>query len=101
MYFIEVQLIYNITLISAVEQSDSVSHMYIYILFHIFCIMIYHRILNIVPCAIQKDLVVYPLCIYQVALLTPTAYCVLSPSPSPLATTHLFLCVHDSVLFHR
>ena len=63
--------------------------------------MIYHRILNIVPCAIQKDLVVYPLYIHQVALLTPTAYCVLSPNPSPLATTHLFLHVRDSVLFHR
>ena len=78
------------------------SHIYIYILFHIFCSMIYHRILNIVPCSIQKDLVVYPLYIYQVALLTPTAYCVLSPNPSPLATTPLFL--YDLMilfLFHR
>ena len=27
--------------------------------------MVYHRILNIFPCAIQKDLVVYPFCICQ------------------------------------
>ena len=34
---------------------------YIYISFFIlFSIMIYHKILNIVFCAIQKDLVVYP-----------------------------------------
>ena len=32
-YFIEVYLIYNVVLISAVEQSDSVIHIYI-ILFH-------------------------------------------------------------------
>ena len=25
-----------------------------------FSIMVYHRILNIVPCAIEQDLVVYP-----------------------------------------
>ena len=36
--------------ISDVQQSDSVIHMYI--LFHIFSIMVYHRILNIVPCSI-------------------------------------------------
>ena len=35
-FLIEVQLIYNVVLISAVQQSDSVKHMYvyIYILFH-------------------------------------------------------------------
>ena len=32
-YFTEIQLIYNVVLISAVQQSDSV--IYIYILFHI------------------------------------------------------------------
>lgn len=37
-----------------VHQSDSIKHIYIYILFHIFFpIMVYHRILNIVPCIIQ------------------------------------------------
>ena len=28
--------------------------------FIFFSIMVYHRTLNIVPCAVQKDLVVYP-----------------------------------------
>ena len=47
-------------LISAIEQSDSVIHIlhYFYILFSI---MVYHRILKIVACAIQWDLVVYPI----------------------------------------
>ena len=34
-------------------------YIYIHILFHIFSIMIYYRILSVVPCAIQQDLV-YP-----------------------------------------
>ena len=58
-YFIEVQLIYTVVLISAVQQSDSVIHMYTFF-FILFSIMVYHRILNIVPCAVQQDLVVYP-----------------------------------------
>ena len=55
--FIEVQLIYNIVLISAVQQSDSVIHIFFFISFSI---MVYHRILNIVSCAIHQDLAVYP-----------------------------------------
>ena len=35
--------------------------------FFIFSIMIHHRILNIVSCGIQQDLVVYPFYIYQIA----------------------------------
>ena len=38
-YFIEVSLIYSVVLISVVQQSDS--------------IVVYHRILNTVPCAMQ------------------------------------------------
>ena len=41
----------------------SYTHIYTHILtfsFIFFSIMVYHRILNIVPCAIQYDLVVYP-----------------------------------------
>ena len=33
-FFIEVQLIYKVVLISAVQHSDSVIHAYVYILFH-------------------------------------------------------------------
>ena len=70
---------YNVVLISAMQQSDSVIyicvcvyiHMYVYVyicvyvythtfFFKIFLsIMAYYRILNIVPCAIQQDIVVY------------------------------------------
>ena len=44
-------------LISAIQQSDS----YIYVMIQLYLPnMVYHRILNVVPCAVQKDLVVYP-----------------------------------------
>ena len=51
-YFIEVLLIYSVVLISAVQQSDSFIHRYTFF-FIFFSIMVYHRILDIVPCAIQ------------------------------------------------
>ena len=56
---IEVQLIYSAVLISAAQQSDL--HMYSLCVFGfiLFSIVVYHRILNIVPCAIQQDFV-YP-----------------------------------------
>ena len=39
---------------------SKVIQLYIYAFFFIFfSIMVYHRILNIVPCALQQDLVVY------------------------------------------
>ena len=41
----------------------SYTHINIYIIFHIFSIMVYHKILSIVFCVIQYDLVVYPFCI--------------------------------------
>ena len=53
--FIEL-LIYNVVLISAVQQSDSFLSLslciYIYI-FHFFPIMVYHKILNVILCATQ------------------------------------------------
>ena len=55
-YFTEVQLIHNVVLISAVQQSDSVIHIYIYIYIHSFSYsfpLVYHRILDIVPCVMQ------------------------------------------------
>ena len=57
-YFIEVELICCVVLISAVQESDSVIHMHTF-----FSIMVYHRILNRVPCALQEDFVVYPSCL--------------------------------------
>ena len=45
-------------LISTVQQSDSVIHVYS---FSYSFIVIYHKVLNIGPCAIHQDLVAYPL----------------------------------------
>ena len=52
-YFIEVSLIYNVVLISTVPPSDSVVHIYTHSFSYSFFIVVYHRILNRVPCAIQ------------------------------------------------
>ena len=51
-YFIEVRLIYNVMLISTVQQSNSVILVYIYF-FIFFSITVYHKTLNIVPWVIQ------------------------------------------------
>ena len=50
MYFIEVSLIDNAVLVSAVQQRDSVIYKYTFFTFH--PIMVYRRILNIIPCVI-------------------------------------------------
>ena len=54
-YSIEIELIYHVVLIFAVQQSNSIIYIYIYIylfFFIFFSIMAYRRILNIVPCAL-------------------------------------------------
>ena len=59
-FFSEVELIYNVLLVSGVQQSDSVMHIiyiYMYNCIHIvfsrfFSIIVYYKILNIVPYAI-------------------------------------------------
>ena len=64
-HLIEVQLCNynNVVLVSGVQQNDSVIYTYTYMwLFIFFSIMVYYRILNILPCAIEQDLVVYPSC---------------------------------------
>ena len=50
--FIEIWLIYNVVLIIALQQSVSVIHTDIFF-FLVFPIMVYHRILDIVPCALR------------------------------------------------
>ena len=55
---IDVQLIYIVVLISAVQQSDSVVYAYISF-FRFFSLIGYYKILSIVPCAIQKILVIH------------------------------------------
>ena len=66
-FFIEVQLIYRVVLIIALQQNDSVMHIYIYIysFFRFFPIIVYYKILNIVPCAMQQDLAV---CLFSIVV---------------------------------
>ena len=52
LFLIDVLLIYNVVLSTAVWQSDSVIHVHTFF-FMFLSIMIYYRILNIVPCALQ------------------------------------------------
>jgi len=48
-------------LVSAVQQSKSVTDRYRYkLLFILFSTVVYQRALNMVPCSIQYDLIVYP-----------------------------------------
>ena len=49
--------IYTIVLISAVQQSDSVTHRHLFIFFSM---MAYHWMLNVVPCLERWDLAVHP-----------------------------------------
>ena len=64
--------------------------------FIFFFIVVYHSILNIIHCAIQKDLVIYLFYIYQFVSANPKL-------PIQLSPTHLCLgnnqsvCVSDSV----
>ena len=51
-FFIDVKLNYNVVLITDIQQSDSVIHIYTFF-FIFFSIMVYHRIFNVVSCAIQ------------------------------------------------
>ena len=53
-YFIEVQLIYNVVLVSCVQQSDSDISTSLSIFFpRFFSLIGYYKILSIVTCAIQ------------------------------------------------
>ena len=74
LFIIEKWFIYNVVLITAVEQSDSVMHTHVHththILFYSFPLWVYYRILNVVP----WDLVAYigPCCLlilYMIACI--------------------------------
>lgn len=58
-FVIEVQLIYNIVSVSDGQQSDSIIHKCIFLFSIFFPIIIYYKMLNIGPWAIQQVLVVY------------------------------------------
>ena len=94
-YFTEVQLIYNVVLIPAVQQIDSVIHIYTFF-FIFFSIMVYHRILNIV-----RTLLFIHSTYNSLHLLIPNSQSIPPPPLSPLATTSLFSMSVSLFLFHR
>jgi len=51
---------YNALLISAVQQSDPIIHVHTFFFLTLSSIMFHHKGLDIVPCAIQQDLITYP-----------------------------------------
>ena len=53
--FIEVELIYNVVLVSGVQQTDSVIHPYISIFFKFFSLIGYYKILGIIPTIFQLN----------------------------------------------
>ena len=53
-YFIEVELIYKVVLVSSAQQCDSVIHIHVYLLFFkFFSIIGYYKLLHIVPGTVQ------------------------------------------------
>ena len=74
-FLIEVQLIYDVVLVSGVQQSDLVSHIYMFI-FIFFPILIYYKILAIVPWLYSRTFVVVVLFYFvysSVCLLIPNS----------------------------
>ena len=72
-----------------------------YLLFHILSIMVYHRILNIVPCAVQQGLV-YPFSTWQLALLIPDSQSIPpTTSLAPWQPQVCSPCLHHKCLDKR
>ena len=72
----------NFIEVSSLQQSDSVRHMYTF--FFVFVSkMVYHRILDRVPCAAQPDLVVHPSYRQQFASAHPKLPVFPAPKPHP------------------
>ena len=98
-YFTEVQLIYSVVLISAVQQRDSVRHI------HTFFFIFFHYSLSqdieysslcytVGPCLFILSLSVY---IYSLHLLIPDSQRIPPPPFLPLGNPKFVLCVCESV----
>ena len=113
--FFLLEFIYIVLLISTVHQSDSVIHTdtcvniceYVYTHIHLCLYSFYHIIfyhvssqVTKVPCAIQQDLIAYPLQMQQFASTNPKLPVHPTPSHSPLATTSLFSNSMSLFLFY-
>ena len=79
----EVQLIYNVALISAIQQSDSVIHLYIFF-FIFFSIVIYHGILIQFFVLYNRALLFIHPIYNSLYLLTSISHSNPPPTPSPL-----------------
>ena len=58
-YLLEIQLIYNVVLVSGIQHNDSVIHIRIFL-----SIKAYYMILNAVPCAVSRTLFYIYICVY-------------------------------------
>ena len=96
----EVELIYNVVLISAVQQSEVVIHTQT-LFKNFFFIIVYHRALNTVLCALHQGLMFIP-SMYN-SLHLPNLNLLFHPfsDPSPLEATSLFSLCMSLFLFYR
>ena len=85
------------SVISTVQQSDPV--IYIFFFLTLSSIMFYPKKLDIVPCAIQQDLIAYPLQRQKFASCKPKLPVPPSPSPSLLGNHKSILQVHEFASF--
>ena len=79
----------------------SYTYIYIYILFLILSsIMFHHKWLDIIPCAIQQDLIAYPLQMSLFASTNPKLTIHPTSSRLPLGSHKFVLLVQEFVSFH-
>ena len=92
-------MIYNVMLVSAVQQSESVIRIHISLFFRFPSNLGHHRALSRVPCAIQSVLIRYLFYIQQCIYVNPNLPVHPTP-PSPLGNHKfvLYNCVFISAL---
>ena len=100
LFLTEVQLIYNVVLITAVQQSDSVIHIHSF--FKIFfSIIVQHRILNEYSFLCYTVGLLFIHCIYRSLYVQPQLLTATLPqTPSPLVATSLVSMYLILFLFH-
>lgn len=100
-FLTEVELIYNIVFISAVQQSGSV----IRILIHAFFVLMFFPVMvyqdTVVLSSLQEGLVVYPSYMYSLHLLTTNSQSIPSLPTSSLTATNAFSLSMIPLLFCR
>ena len=95
-YFLAVAWMHHVGLISAVQHSGSVIGTSIYILVHIFSIVVSHGIVDNTPCALGESPWIGPVSVQQVASAHPT----LPVHPTPSAEQPPSLLSLSAVSFH-